>query len=303
MPSARMHDREVHTDADLVRRLLREQFPGWSELPIERVASSGTDHALYRLGRELVARLPRIDWAVGQAELEHRWLPILAPHLPLEVPVPLAVGMPGLGYPWPWSVVPWIEGRDLTVVRDPDRSAYVDDLAGFVRALRSIDPDGAPAPQDDLDRGVPLANRDAATREAIARLRGDLDTGAVAAAWDAAVAAPPWDRRPTWIHGDLQGGNLIEHGGRLRAVIDFGCLGAGDPACDLLGAWSLFGAADRARFRAAVDVDDASWSRGRGWALSVALIYLPYYRDTNPSGVAIARRVVREVLADLVIGT
>lgn len=183
--------------------------------------------------------------------------------------------------------------------RDLDRSTVAEDLAGFVRALRAIDPAGAPAPVDDHDRGVPLANRDAATREAIHQLRDDCDPGVVTAAWEDALAAPPWDRSPTWIHGDLQAGNLLAHDGRLRAVIDFGCMGAGDPACDLLGAWQLFDVADRQRFRGAGDVDDATWARGRGWALSVALIYIPYYRSTNLAGVAIARGVVDEVLADL----
>jgi aminoglycoside phosphotransferase (APT) family kinase protein len=297
-----MHEHEIHTDADLVRRLLRDRFPAWAELPIERVASSGTDHALYRLGDGLAVRLPRVDWAAGQATLEGRWLPILGPHLPLDVPVPLGVGDPAEGYPWPWSVVPWLEGEDLTASPDLDPERLASDLGGFVRALRAIDATGAPAPVDDLDRGVPLGNRDAATREALARLRDDLDVGAVAAAWEAALAAPPWDRPPTWIHGDLQGGNLLARDGRLRAVIDFGCLGAGDPACDLLGAWQLFDAAGRERFREAVDVDDATWARGRGWALSVALIYLPYYRHSNPAGIAIARGVIDEVLADHATG-
>jgi aminoglycoside phosphotransferase (APT) family kinase protein len=194
--------------------------------------------------------------------------------------------------------VPWLDGEDLTASTDLDPAQLADDLGGFVRALRAIDATGAPGPGDDLDRGAPLANRDEATRGALVQLRGDLDAGAATAAWEAALEAPRWDRPPTWIHGDLQGGNLLARGGRLRAVIDFGCLGAGDPACDLLGAWFLFDRDGRARFRAAADVDDATWARGRGWALSVSLIYLPYYRDTNPTGIAIARRVVHEVIAD-----
>jgi aminoglycoside phosphotransferase (APT) family kinase protein len=293
-----MHEREVHTDADLVRRLIRGQFPRWADLPIERVASSGTDHALYRLGDELLVRLPRIDWASGQAELERRWLPVLAPHLPLAVPSPLAVGDPAEGYPWRWSVVPWIDGVDLTDDHGVDPARVAHELATFIVALRGVDATGAPAPVDELDRGTPLANRDAATREALGQLRDDLDADAVTGAWEAALAEPPWEEPPVWIHGDLQGGNLIARDGHLRAVVDFGCLGAGDPACDLLGAWSLFDAADRERFHAEADVDDATWARGRGWALSVALIYLPYYRHTNPAGVAIARRTVDAVLVD-----
>jgi aminoglycoside phosphotransferase (APT) family kinase protein len=302
MSGPAMHEHELHTDADLLRRLLAAQFPSWADLPIERVASSGTDHALYRLGEDLVARLPRIDWAVGQAERERRWLPALAPHLPLTVPVPLAIGEPGEEYPWSWSVVPWLEGEDVSASPVLDRSRAAEDLGAFVRALRAIDATDAPTPIDDLDRGGPLADRDEATREAIEQLRGELDASAVSAAWAAALAAPAWAGPPVWIHGDLQGGNLLARDGRLVAVIDFGCLGAGDPACDLLGAWHLFDAADRARFRNAADVDEATWARGRGWALSVALIYLPYYRETNPLGVSTARRVVEEVLADHATG-
>ena len=294
MPPGKMHAGEVDTDASLVRRLLRGQFPQWADLPIERVESAGTDNAIYRLGDDMAVRLPRIHWAIEQVDKEHRWLPKLAPLLPLAIPAPLAKGAPGEGYPWAWSVQRWLEGENATVESVADLHQAATDLARFVIALQRIDPsDGPPA-----GRGVSLALRDAAMRAAIAEVRGLLDTDAVTAAWEVALGAPEWDRSPVWVHGDLLPGNLLVERGRLSAVIDFGGLGVGDPACDLMIAWSLFSGESREVFRAALGVDDATWARGRGHALSQAIIFIPYYLDTNPAGVRSARRVVDEVLAE-----
>ncbi len=299
MSAGKMHVDEVETDAALVRRLLAAQFPGWADLPIQPVASAGTDNAIYRLGDELAVRLPRIHWAVEQVEKEQRWLPVLAPRLPLAIPVPLAMGSPGEGYAWHWSVYPWLAGENATVERIGDERQAARDLAGFVAALRRIDATGGPPPgTHNSGRGVPLARRDPATRAALAALQGALDIGAAGAAWDTALAAPAWAGAPAWIHGDLQPGNLLVVHGRLSAVIDFGCLGVGDPACDLIVAWNFLSAAARDVFRRALAVDDATWARGRGWALSVGLIALPYYRSSNPTLAAISRRAIDEVLAD-----
>ena len=294
MPPAKMHAGEVDTDASLVRRLLRGQFPQWADLPIKRVESAGTDNAIYRLGDDMAVRLPRIHWAIEQVDKEHQWLPRLAPLLPLAIPVPLAKGAPGEGYPWDWSVQWWLEGENATIEPVADLRQAATDLARFIIALQRIDPTDAPP----AGRGVPLALRDAAMRAAIAEVRGLLDTDAVTAAWDMALEAPEWDRSPVWVHGDLLPGNLLVERGRLSAVIDFGGLGVGDPACDLMSAWSLFSGESRELFRAALGVDDATWARGRGHALSQAIIFIPYYLDTNPAGVRIARRVVDEVLAE-----
>jgi len=296
---ARMHADEVLTDATLVRRLLRAQFPQWADLPLTPYPSSGTDNAIYRLGEDMAVRLPRIYWAAGQAEREQRWLPALAPHLPLPIPVPLAVGRPGEGYPWQWSITPWLKGEAATRTNLPDLRQAAVDLAQFITALHRISAVGGPlSGRHNSDRGVPLAERDEATRRAIASLNGLADSDAVAAAWDAALAAPAWDAPPVWVHGDLEAGNLLVARGRIRAVIDFGCLGVGDPACDLLPAWSLFAGPARAAFRAAVAVDEATWARGRGWALSTAVIALPYYRDTNSVLADRSRVKIAEVLAD-----
>jgi aminoglycoside phosphotransferase (APT) family kinase protein len=300
-----MHKGEVDTSPELVRRLLAAQFPQWAGLPIARVASSGTDNALYRVGDDLVARLPRIEWATTQAAKEWEWLPHLAPSLPLVVPVPLALGAPGAGYPWRWSVCPWIAGRSATSEELGASEQAAVELARFIAALRQIDASDGPAPgAHNFGRGAPLATRDTAVRESLAALAAlpeALDKSALVAArevWDNALAAPIWEGEPTWIHGDLQPGNLIVADGQLRAVIDFGGLGVGDPACDLMVAWTLFTGSARKAFRAELEVDEASWARGRGWAVSMALIALPYYLHTNPTIVADSRYIIAQVLAE-----
>ena len=297
MSARKMHADEPDIDVDLVRRLLLAQHPRWADLPIRAVPSAGTDNALFRLGDDLVVRLPRIDWAVGDVGKEQRWLPQLAPQLPLAVPVPVAVGRPGKGYAWPWSVYRWLDGEQATPNRIHDLPGTAAELAGFVAALHRIDPDGGPRP-GPTGRGVPLAIRDTATRNAIAALGGRIDAGAVTAAWEATLAAPAWDGPPVWVHGDLTPRNLLVVDGRLSAVIDFGALAVGDPAVDLLPAWNLFPGEARRVFREASDVDHATWARGRGWALSVALIALPYYLETNPVITADSWHVLDEVLAD-----
>ncbi len=299
MAAGRMHDDEVDIDGALVARLIETQFPRWAGLPLERVASAGTDNAIYRLGDALAVRLPRIPDAVGQVDKEQRWLPRLAPLLPLAIPVPVARGAPGGDYPWPWSIVRWLAGEDATLERlaEPRRAAL--DLAAFIAAMGRIEVAGGPPPgPHNSFRGVPLARRDASTRAAIAALAGVVDTDAATAAWEEALGAPAWAGRPVWIHGDLLPANLLAHEGRLAAVIDFGCLGVGDPACDVMVAWTFLSPDTRGVFREALAVDDAAWARGRGWALSFGLIALPYYVRTNPVLAGIARRAIDEALGD-----
>jgi aminoglycoside phosphotransferase (APT) family kinase protein len=294
MPPGKMHADEVETSVSLVRRLLLAQFPRWADLPIARVPSAGTDNALYRLGDDMVARLPRIYWAADNVDKEEQWLPRLASHLPLPVPLPVARGVPGEGYPWYWSIYRWLDGENALVEPFADPVQAVAEIARFIIALRQIDPAGGPP----ATRGVPLAERDAPTRAAIAELHGMLDTSAVTAAWEAALQAPAWDGPPTWLHGDLTPVNLLVRQGQLCAIIDWGGVGVGDPACDGMVAWSLLSADMRPVFRAALAADNAMWARGRGWALSFGLIALPYYQHTNPVLAGIARCTINEVLAD-----
>ncbi len=295
----RLHADEVSTDSGLVRRLLAAQFPQWADLPIAPLPSSGTDHAIYRLGDDLAVRLPRIQWATAQAGKEFVWLPRLAPHLPLALPQPLALGRPGEGYPWAWSVYRWLEGESAALELLDDLCGSARELAHFLHALQALPTQGAPRadPETSTSRGLPLATRDAATRQAIAALSDRLEAAAALKVWQAALDAPTWAGAPVWFHGDLLSGNLLVRRGRLSAVIDFGGLGVGDPACDLMIAWSLFSGESREAFRAALPLDDAAWARGRGHALSQAALFIPYYRRSNLLGVARAERMLGEVLA------
>jgi aminoglycoside phosphotransferase (APT) family kinase protein len=291
-----MHDDEVGTDAALMRRLLAEQFPQWAALPVKLVESYGTDHAIYRIGDRLAARLPRTGSATGQAAKEAEWLPRLAPHLPLAVPVQLARGRPAAGYPFAWSVYEWLPGAAANgTLSDLVQAAA--DLAGFIIALRGVDTAGAPTRRRH-SRGGPLAAGDEEVRRSVAELGDRIDGAAALASWAESAAAPGWPGPEVWVHGDLLPGNLLVTGGRLSAVIDFGTLTVGDPACDLLPAWNVFGGESRARFRDELGVDDASWLRGRGWALLQAVVALPYYWDTNPGMIRQASRALAEVLGE-----
>ncbi|MFJ9553486.1 aminoglycoside phosphotransferase family protein [Nocardiopsis sp. NPDC101807] len=259
-------------DTALVRRLVDTQFPQWSALPLRPFGPAGSDHVIHRLGEELSVRLPRHAGARGQARKEFAWLPRLAPHLPLAVPAPVAVGEPDLGYPWPWAVSRWMDGEVATVEALGDSRGAAIELAGFLTALQRFAPEGDPAGAADAtaeDRS--LAARDRQTRAAIAEVGGVFDAAAMTGLWEAALGAPGWDRPPVWFHGDFHTGNLLMDGGRLSAVIDFGELGVGDPACDLTIAFTLMSTGSRAAFRAALGVDEATWTRGRGWALASGL--------------------------------
>ena len=297
MSSQKMHPNEVATDVLLVRRLLTSQFPQWANLAIKPVGSAGTDNAIFRLGNDMSVRLPRIDWARGQVDKEHEWIPRLAPHLPLPIPIPLAKGQPDQGYPYNWSVYQWLEGDNAFIDQIVDPCQTATELAQFITALQQIDTIGGPLAEEHNLRGVPLKNRDRITRESIANLKGMIDTNAALAVWEEALQALEWNHKPVWFHGDLLIGNILFNQGHLNAVIDFGGLGVGDPACDLMIAWSLFSGESRDVFRERLNVDDATWVRGRGQALSQAVIFIPYYLNTNPVGVGYARRMINEILA------
>ncbi|MEU1686503.1 aminoglycoside phosphotransferase family protein [Micromonospora sp. NPDC005707] len=287
-----MHVDEVRTDAALVRRLIAGQFPRWADRPVTPVPSGGTDNAIYRLGDELTVRLPRIASAVKQVEFEHEWLPVLAKHLPVAVPQPCAVGRPADGYPWPWAVHRWVDGEHPTG-GNTDPRGFAADLGELVGGLRRADTAGARTGY----RSGPLSGRDEYLREWTEAARGMVDTDAVLAIWEDALAAPAWDGPPVWTHGDLLAGNVLVRGGRLRGVIDFGAAGVGDPACDAMAAWTLLDSDTRDVFRETAGFDDATWARGKGWALTF-ISALTYYRETNPTMYALAKRAVGAVLSD-----
>jgi aminoglycoside phosphotransferase (APT) family kinase protein len=294
-----MHADEVDIDGGLVRRLVASQHPEWASLPVEPVFPLGTDNANYRLGDELVVRLPRIPRSVSALEKEVEWLPRLGPRLPLAAPVPVAVGEPDDGFPFPWAVYTWLHGEPATPGRiaDPDRAAS--DLARFLMALRALDAASGPGPgEHNVFRGEPLRLRDESTRRALTALGDLVDAHVLTAVWERALAAPDWDGPPVWIHGDLDSRNLLARDGRLSGVLDWGCLGVGDPACDVMVAWKTLPAEARVSFRTELGVDDATWARAHGWALSQAVGALSYYTDeTNAVLVTEARRWLDEVLS------
>ncbi|MEU7645303.1 aminoglycoside phosphotransferase family protein [Streptomyces huasconensis] len=284
-------------DAPLARRLVDAQFPEWAGMPLEPVDPAGSDHVIYRLGDELSVRLPRHSGAIRQAEKEFAWLPRLAPQLPLAVPRPVRVGAPGFGYPWPWAVTRWLDGEVATTRTLGDSPSAAVRLAEFLTALQRCATgggDGGGAHESLTVNRLP--DRDHDTRAAIAATDGVFDGPAMTELWDAALAAPAWDRPPVWFHGDFHTGNLLTVDGRLSAVIDFGELGVGDPACDLTIAFTLMSAASRAVFRAALGVDDATWLRGRGWALATGLNAYTSYAATDPRIAAQTTRQITEAL-------
>ena len=294
MPTRKMHPGEVDIDASLVRRLLAAQFPQYADLPVSPTRSTGTVNAIYRLGEHLYARLPRLREWTRDLDKEWRWLPELAPRLSLQVPEPVEKGRPENFYPFPWAIYGWIEGEPYSDELVDDERRAAGDLARFVTGLRGVPPvPGAP-------RGGrrPLRELDALTREAIGAARDVIDADAATAAWERALEAPTWDGAPVWVHADLLRPNVLVRGGRVRAVIDFGGVGVGDPAADVIAAWSIFNRAGRETFRDALDVDGGTWNRARGFALHQAAMIIPYYAETNPGFAALAKRTVMEVLAD-----
>jgi aminoglycoside phosphotransferase (APT) family kinase protein len=289
---SRPHKR-ARIDEDLVRRLIAAQFPAWADLPVTRLAG-GHDNRSFRLGETMLVRLPSSEGYAPQAEKEQRWLPYLAPRLPLPIPAPLAIGAPGEGYPWRWQVLAWIEGETAATAPVRDQVRFALDLADFLAALQRIDAAGGPAAgAHSFWRGGPLATYDAQTRAAISTLGELIDAAAATAMWEAALGAA-WTGPPVWVHGDVAPGNLIVRNGRLAAVIDFGCSAVGDPACDLVIAGTFLDAPACAAFREALALDDACWARARGWALWKALIVLtmgPGHHDY-----AAQRRAIGELL-------
>ena len=282
-----MHIDELPVDDALARRLVDEQFPDWAGLQITRVLPAGTDNAIFRLGDELAVRIPRVDGRTQPGGKEVEWLPRIAPLLPLETHVPVAQGRPSGDFPWYWDVYTWVDGETRDAL-DIDAVQAARDLAGFVAALRSIDPAGAPR-----GRGVPLAERDAQAR---AWLRDDAR---LLAEWEKALAVPPWDRPPVWAHGDLDARNWLVRDGRIAAVVDWSCMGVGDPAIDVMVAWKLASAPARVAFREALDVDDDTWARARGWALSQGVGATTYYTlETNRVLVLEGRRWIDDVMSD-----
>ncbi|NEP18006.1 MAG: aminoglycoside phosphotransferase family protein [Leptolyngbya sp. SIO4C1] len=288
----------MEIDTLLVRRLVAAQFPQWANLSIQPVEPNGWDNRTFRLGNDMSVRLPSAEPYAAQVEKEHRWLPILARLLPLAVSVPLVRGLPADDYPWNWSIYRWLDGENATAERINDLNQFATTLAQFLIALWQIDPAGGPSPgRHNFFRGGPLATYDQETRDAVSSLRGKIDTEAAMEVWEIALNSA-WNNTPVWVHGDVHPTNLLVRDGFLSAVIDFGCSGVGDPACDLTIAWTLFSGDSREMFRTAIPVDDSTWARSRGWALWKGLITLVEHIDINPLAAAAAQQNIDDVLAD-----
>lgn len=281
-----------------MKRLLAAQFPQWSGLDVTPVEVDGWDNRTYRLGDDMTVRLPTGPGYVPAVDKENHWLPRLAPQLPVAVPPVLAMGAPGEGYPYPWSVRGWLDGETAAWERIGDRVQFAVSVAEFIRALQRADATGGPVGgEHSWYRGASPAFYDEETRCYLAALKGRVDTEKAAAVWEAALGAE-WRGAPVWFHGDIAQGNLLVADGKLTAVIDFGTSGIGDPACDLVIAWGMFEGAEREAFREAVGQDAGMWARARGWSLWKSLLVLSECIDRDEEKAALNRRVIDAVLAD-----
>ena len=287
-----MHEKELNVSEELVRSLLAEQCPNWADLPLQRIQSSGTDNALYRLGTELVVRLPRIDWAVSSIEKEHTWVPQITNHLSTPISTPIFCGKPNAKYPWPWLVIKWNDGENPEFEQENEYNDLAVELAQFLNELHAIKLENGPLSR----RGVHLSNVNERTNADIPLLKDEIDADYYLKLWKELSNLPEWHGEPVWVHGDFLPGNILVKNNHLSAVIDFSDVGIGDPACDLVIAWSLLNKDSREVFKKNLNnIDENTWQKGRGWALSIAAIMLPYYKNTNPAYARLARRMLKNV--------
>jgi aminoglycoside phosphotransferase (APT) family kinase protein len=297
----KMHENELEIDEIFANTLIETQCPQWSGLPIVPVMSSGTDNALFRLGNEYIIRLPRIEWETGSVNKsinkEYEWLPKIAKFLKIPISEPIFKGHPDKSYPWSWLISKWNEGHNPDFENDNEYEFLAKDLAYFLNELHKTNLSHGPLSR----RGVALNTKivDEETKKAISELEGEIDIPIVTEIWERLSNIPNWNKEPVWVHGDFLPGNILIQNNRLSAVLDFTDVGMGDPACDLVIAWSLLNPNSRFIFRKKLEkIDDNTWERGKGWALSIASIMLPYYMHSNPVLVKLARRMIEQVLFD-----
>lgn len=291
----KMHENELDVNSKLVKTLIDEQCPNWANLPLEPIKSSGTDNALFRLGSEYVVRLPRINWATASINKEYDWVPKLSQLLNTPVSKPLFKGAANDIYPWSWLVTKWNDGLNPSFENKNEFEMLAKGLAAFLNELHNINLANGP----ESRRGVPLIQLEEQTSKSISELESEINIEAVSEIWQQLSNTPAWAKAPVWVHGDFLPGNILIQNNRLSAVIDFSDVGMGDPACDLIIAWSLLNSNSRNIFRKNLEnIDDNTWARGKGWALSIALIMLPYYKNTNPTLASLARRMIKNILGD-----
>ncbi|WP_341756393.1 MULTISPECIES: aminoglycoside phosphotransferase family protein [unclassified Candidatus Tisiphia] len=291
-------NKKLIIDSTLVSKLIANQFTQWKDLPVQPVAVGGWDNRTFHLGKQMLVRMPSAAKYAMKVEIEQKWLPKLAPLLPLSIPEPLAMGEPGEGYPWRWSIYRWIEGDTAASSHIANQCDFATSLAQFLIALQRIDTTDGPLPgSHNFYRGGTLMTYDVETRQAIDILKDKIEASVAIEVWEAALATI-WQGLPVWVHGDISAGNLLVQEGKLSAVIDFGGLGIGDPACDLAIAWNMFGKKSREVFRAMLLLDADTWTRGRAWSLWKALIIVAGFEGTNAVEVPQSWRVINEVLID-----
>lgn len=294
-----MTNKQPLIDEALVRDLITHQFPQWMGLPVHAVAQSGWDNRTFHLGANMLVRMPSSAAYASQVAKEQLWLPKLAPCLPLSIPTPLACGRPSAAYPWHWSIYSWLPGESASIAPVSDLNAFAADLAGFLRALHRVDANEGPvAGAHSFFRGGSLSQYDAQTRQALVALKGQIDIKAATELWERALTSS-WQQAPVWVHGDISPGNLLVHNGRLSAVIDFGQLSVGDPACDLGIAWVCFKSESRDIFRAALPLDAETWIRGRAWVLWKFMIVAAGISAWNAPEAKNPLRVIEDILQTL----
>lgn len=294
-----LHEDEVPVTIETVRQLLEIRQPHLAHLEISEAPSPGTSNTIYRLGDALCVRMPRSRNLARSLSRELECLPQFRGSMSLSIPEPVFAGTPSPEFPLPWAIYRWLDGTPL------DRSSLGDEvhtaaiLAGFIVELRAVDPNGGLPSRRDR----PLRERDGEVRTALSKLDGEMDTRAVAKEWAYCLEGVAFEEQPgagqsVWTHGDLLPPNMLQSSGALTAVIDFGNVGVGDPAVDLIPAWTVLHQEGREAFRAALEVDEPTWRRSRGMALHQAVLIIPYYRDTNPAFAEVARATAQEIMED-----
>jgi len=287
-----MHENELDISTKMVDHLIKQQCPQYNTLSLKRIPSSSTVHALYQLGQQFVVRLPRIQATQG-IEKEWAWLKHLSPHLDISISEPIFRGNPSEFYPWPWLISHYYPGITPSFEKQNEHSWLAIALADFLNQFHKI-PLIEDAPQSR--RGVPLKDLDKQTRQEIVSIGDEFDTTKLVKLWQTFSNLSTWEHEPVWVHGDMLPGNILVNHQMISAVIDFSDVGTGDPACDLIIAWALFNKHSRAIFKKHLqNIDENTWLRGKGWALSIAAIMLPYYKNSNPDFAELARRILTQI--------
>lgn len=289
-----MHNDEVRIDDQLVTELLRNQFHQWLNLPLSRIAPEGTDHVMFKLGEDKVVRLPRILSAAKNLKREYDFLDLLAGKVSMPIPKLIALGRPDKNYPFYWSIGTFLHGKNLSVDVGFDLLDAVESLALFVNELHDVDTSLGV----ECRRGVHPKTYTVDVMASMEQLKDCYDISQLKKCWQSIVVTPDWCGAPKWIHGDLHPGNFLVLDKKISAIIDFGLAGIGDPACDLMVAWTLLDTKARAIFKKAIQIDEDSWRRAKGWAFYLGVMGYPYYKSSNPVFAAIAKRSLDEVLLD-----